>query len=112
MYELFDQIIQSISEGTEPVFSLELNREDYLLPGSVGKNHSSLAPREIQELEKENCPPASTPGPIRNMHVAQLIPNSVLAAGDIIPVSSFTHDLKLGVFQFYFKLCSVSASSP
>ena len=87
MYELLDRIVKDILEGTESVISIQLKREDYLCPVLPNQiTFSSLQPSS-RESEKENLPPTPTPISVHGDRRTQLIPNSVLAAGNISTVS-------------------------
>ena len=97
MYELFDQIIKHISEGIEPVVSIQLNRDEYLC--SVQSNpitYSSLLQPNTNESEKENLSPTPKSTFVYSDRTTQLIPNSILVAGNISTVSYFAYVLTSG----------------
>ena len=88
MCELFDRIIKGITDGTEPVLTFQLARDDYLCP-SLSKKVTQLPILDLDSMDsdKENTVPLPPASPAQNVRRAHLIPNSLLASGDISTVS-------------------------
>ena len=88
MCELFDRIIKGITDETEPVLTFQLARGDYLCP-SLPKKATQLPILDLDSMDsdKENTVPLPPVSLAHNIRRAHLIPNSLLASGDISTVS-------------------------
>ena len=88
MCELFDSIIKGITDGTEPILTFQLVRDDYLGPLLPKKNiQLPILDFDPMDPDKENTAPPSPASSAHDPRLAQLIPNSLLASGDISAVS-------------------------